>query len=437
MLYEKNIQRIYQYDVVVAGGGPAGVCAAVSAARQGAKTLLIERFGILGGMMTSGHVDPILGNVAPGTMYDEIISRMTQLHPGVEPQITRNGVEQHVDPEEAKILLLNLVKESGAEYFLQSSVVDVIQDEDEIKGVVISTPTGLAAVYGKCVIDCTGDGFLAAAAGAEYKIGRESDGLCQPNTIEFVVNHVDEASAITCFGGSDPVRLKNGGSYVELCKQANLRGELPPNVTIVRLHKTFYSGERSVNATQVNQFNSLSLAEIAEADLLLRNQITCILGFLRKNVPGYEKCRIKSSASTLGVRETRRIIGEYVLRDSDIEQGRKFEDVVVHNAWFLIDIHPPNGGGQAEKFSHPAKPYDIPMRSLIPLKLENFLVAGRCISGTHRAHASYRVMAICMAIGEAAGVMAALCADKEISPRRLNSKEVQQILISRGIHLFQ
>ena len=282
MLYEKNIQRIYQYDVVVAGGGPAGVCAAVSAARQGAKTLLIERFGILGGMMTSGHVDPILGNVAPGTMYDEIISRMTQLHPGVEPQITRNGVEQHVDPEEAKILLLNLVKESGAEYFLQSSVVDVIQDEDEIKGVVISTPTGLAAVYGKCVIDCTGDGFLAAAAGAEYKIGRESDGLCQPNTIEFVVNYVDEASAITCFGGSDPVRLKNGGSYVELCKQANLRGELPPNVTIVRLHKTFYSGERSVNATQVNQFNSLSLAEIAEADLLLRNQITCILGFLRK-----------------------------------------------------------------------------------------------------------------------------------------------------------
>ena len=117
--------------------------------------------------------------------------------------------------------------------------------------------------------------------------------------------------------------------------------------------------------------------------------------------------------------------------------GRKFEDVVVHNAWFLIDIHNPNGGGQAEKFSHPAKPYDIPMRSLIPLKLENFLVAGRCISGTHRAHASYRVMAICMAIGEAAGVMAALCADKEISPRRLNSKEVQQILISRGIHLFQ
>ena len=119
------------------------------------------------------------------------------------------------------------------------------------------------------------------------------------------------------------------------------------------------------------------------------------------------------------------------------EQGRKFEDVVVHNAWFLIDIHNPNGGGQAEKFSHPAKPYDIPMRSLIPLKLENLLVAGRCISGTHRAHASYRVMAICMAIGEAAGVMAALCADREISPRRLNPKEVQQILISRGIHLFQ
>lgn len=386
--------------------------------------------------MTLGHIDPVLGSVASGTIYDEIVRHLKASHPGVEADVTRNGREVQVDPEEVKIFLPNLVRESGADFFLQSAVVDVLTQDNAVKGVLISSPTGLVAVYAMCVVDCTGDGFAAAAAGAEFEAGRDSDGARQPTTLEFVINGVDESRAITCFGGSDPVQLPNGRRYAEFCKEASIKGELPENVSIVRLHRTYYAGERSVNATQANGYDTLNLRGIVDAEIILRNQIGTVVNFLRKNVPGYEQCRVKSSAGTLGVRETRRITGEYILQDADVEQGAKFEDVVVHNAWFLIDIHNPIGGGQAEKHSQPAKPYDIPYRCLVPKKLDNLLVAGRCISGTHRAHASYRVMAICMAMGEAAGVAAALCASEGIPPRKLAYTRIQAVLQERGVVLF-
>ena len=161
-----------------------------------------------------------------------------------------------------------------------------------------------------------------------------------------------------------------------------------------------------------------------------------VVKFLRKYVPGYEDCKVKSSASVLGVRETRRIMGEYIICDEDVEKGTKKDDVVVHNAWFLIDIHNPTGGGQAEGVSQPAKPYDIPYRALLPKGVKNLLTAGRCISGTHRAHASYRVMAICMATGEAAGVAAALASKKGVTPSEICACEIQKVLSDRGVVLF-
>lgn len=168
----------------------------------------------------------------------------------------------------------------------------------------------------------------------------------------------------------------------------------------------------------------------------LRNQIAMVVKFLQKNVPGYENCRVKSSADVLGVRETRRIMGDYILQDSDVENGAHFPDAIVHNAWFLIDIHNPTGGGQAEKHSQPAKPYDIPYRCFLPIGIENLLVAGRCISGTHRAHASYRVMAICMAMGEAVGVAAALSAQRGVTPKNVPAEDIQTVLMKRGVQLF-
>lgn len=424
------------YDVIVAGGGPAGVAAAVSAARLGARTALVERFGVLGGMLTSGMVQPILGRTEERTMYHEIVELLHKGHEDAPTIVTRNGTEVGVDVEEAKYRLLELAVENGVYVYLQTPVVDVILDGKQLTGLKICTPEGITSIYGKAIVDSTGDGFVAALAGVPFEMGRESDGKCQPATLEFTVENVDESCGITAYGGSDPVTLPDGTRYSQLCKDACARGELPENVSIVRLHRTLRPGERNVNATQVNGRNTLTIPGSVEAELVLRRQVEPILAFLRKYAPGFANARVKTTATTLGVRETRRFLGEYRISDSDVEVGARFPDVVVHKAWFLIDIHNPAGGGQAEKHSQPATPYDIPYRALIPQKVEGLLLSGRNISGTHRAHASYRVMGVALATGQAAGYAAALSARQGIAPRQLDYHDLQRELLNYGSKLF-
>ena len=420
-----------RYDVIVCGGGPAGIAAAVSSARQGAKTALVERYGIVGGMLTAGMVCPLLGSVAPGTIYDEVIELLHSTW-----IVTKSGKEMTVGVEEAKHKLLQFVVDAGVDLFLQTPVVDTVKDGNTVKGVVISTQSGLKTLHAKVVIDATGDGFVAASAGAQCLIGRDSDGKCQPVTLEFIVENCEEECAITCWGTSDPVTLSDGTKYSEFCKMKSAQGELPENVSIVRLHKTRIPGERGVNATQVNGLDTLTPEGILAAELELRNQIEPIVTFLRKYVQGFENCRLKSTPSTLGVRETRRVVGDYMLNDADVETGATKADVAVHKAWFLIDIHNPVGGGQAEGHARQAILYDIPYGCLLPLGLENILTCGRCISGTHRAHASYRVMGICLATGQAAGVAAALSALAGIAPRELPAAQLQTALQRSGAQLF-
>lgn len=425
------MEKENQYDVIVAGGGPSGIAAAVSSARLGARTLLLERYGIVGGMMTSGYVNPILGLAEPGTMRDEVLDML-----GATWIETRNGKEMSVDTEQAKYLLLKFLKDAGVEIALQTPVVDVIKENNALKGVVVSTQSGLKTIFGRVIVDATGDGMVAALSGAEWEMGREQDGKCQPTSLEFTVTGVDEERGFTCWGGTDPVKLPNGMKYADFCKQKNAEGELPESVSIVRLHRTAAPGERSVNATQANGYNTLTVSGAFEAEYELRDQINTVIDFLRKYAPGFENCRLKATGSTLGVRESRRIIGDYVINDEDVETGTRKDDVVVHKAWFLIDIHNPSGGGQAEGHSQPAIPYDIPYRSLLPVGLENILTCGRCISGTHRAHASYRVMGVCLATGQAAGIAAALSAKEGVTPRALDIKALQSALIEAGAVLF-
>jgi len=422
-------------DVVVAGGGPAGVCAAVSAARMGAKTILVERFGCLGGNLTLGHVSPILGKVSAGTMADEVRGLLNAKHLDAPKVMTRNGPEEHIDHEEAKGVLAKLCADAGVTVLLCAPVVDAKLDGNRVTDLVVDTPKGMRRISAKAFVDATGDGRVAASAGAWCKIGRDSDGATQPSSLEFVVDGVDEKVGITAWGGTDPVKLPSGEEYRALCKRMNAAGELPENVTIVRLHRTFYPGERSVNATQVNGVDALDPVSIGRADAELRRQIEMCVAFLRKHVPGYENCRVKSTADTLGIRETRRVMGDAMVIDDDLLEGRKYTDAIVHDAWFLIDIHNPKGGGQAEGHSHPAKPYDIRYGAFLPKGLEGILTAGRCISGTHRAHASYRVMTPCMAMGEAVGVAAAFAAKTGRTPREVAADEVRRVLVGRGISL--
>lgn len=418
------------YDVIVAGAGPAGICAALAAARQGATVALIERYGVVGGNLTAGHVGPVLGTVSPGTMRDELLQL---LEIPFNDMIGRTG-KAH-DFEKAKYLLANILDHPNITVYLQSTVFQTIQTGNTLQGLILATNQGPLAIKAHVTIDATGDGIVAHLSGAPTEKGREQDHLMQPVTLEYTISGLDESQAITCIGDVDNVEF-NGQPFLEWCRQQAAQGKIPENLAAVRLHPTVRPGSRQVNTTQVNRVDITQIKQIFPADLQLRQQIEQLTQFLRQNLPGYQNATITASGTTTGVRETRRVIGDYILTDTDIVEGRKFTDAIVHQAEFLVDIHNPTGPGQADPEIQYARPYDIPYRSLLPKGIDCLLTAGRCISGTHRAHASYRVMSICMAIGQAAGTAAALAAKSHITPRQLPVNQLQKALTDQGVKLF-
>ena len=419
-----------KFDVVVAGAGPAGICAAVAAARQGAHVALIERYGVVGGNLTAGYVGPILGSVCENTMRDEVCDLL-----GVRDNDWIGEHGNAHDFEAAKLTLAEFIaRERNIEVFLQCCVSDVIREGNEVKGIKCASNEGPLCFEAPVTIDCTGDAIVAFLAGADVEKGR-SDGLMQPVTLEYTIDGVDESRGIICIGDVDDVQL-DGERFLDWCKKRADEGKLPQLLAAVRLHPSVRPGCRQVNTTQVNGVDITSAASIFAADLELRRQINLLTQFLRENVPGYENCRVIGSGTTTGVRESRRVMGDYVIDADEMAEGCRFPDVVVHKALFIVDIHNPEGAGQAEPSIQYCKPYDLPYRCFLPRGIEGLLVAGRCISGTHRAHASYRVMSICMAMGEAVGIAAALSASMKCTPRALDVRLVQERLEALGIALF-
>ena len=214
----------------------------------------------------------------------------------------------------------------------------------------------------------------------------------------------------------------------------------PPesNVNIVRLYRTAHATERMVNATQENFINPLDPTSVRRAEVSLRRQIHTIVAFLQRNIPGFEQIRIKGSASTLGVRESRRIMGRYCLAEEDLMAGKPFPDAVVHRAYFCRDIHNPDSPGQStheEKCPASPQPYDIPFSAMCPIGCDNLITAGRCISGTHVAHSSYRVMRICMAMGQAAGAAASSMTRTGDTTTTLDASLIRAHLMARGVRL--
>lgn len=427
--YQKKLPVLGSYDIVVAGAGPAGICAAVAAARAGARVALLERYGVLGGNLTAGHVGPILGMVGKGTMRDELMALL-----GVPGNDMIGAVGVAHDVERAKRVLAEFAARENIAVWLQAPVLDALTENGAVRGVAVATKNGPCAVLGRVVIDATGDGDVAYFAGAPTQKGRD-DGLMQPVTLEFTIDGVDESRAIACIGDVDDVEL-NGERFLDYCARCARQGLLPEALAAVRLHRTVHPGQRQVNTTQCNGVDATEAAALYPAERALRGQIETLLQFFRKNLPGYENCRCIASGTTLGVRETRRVMGEYVVTAGELAAGARFADAVVHKAEFIVDIHNPAGAGQAEAKIQYVKPYDLPYRCFVPLRVEQLLVAGRCISGTHRAHASYRVMSICMAMGEAVGTAAALCVREGCTPRALDVKKLQAALVEKGVDLF-
>ena len=405
------------FDLIIIGAGPAGIAAALSAARRGADTLLVERYGCVGGGMTSMYVRPFLGTVKNVNVGCEIEAAVTALCDRMSPV------------EAAKCALTKLLHDAGVQVLLQSSLVGVGKDGRRIVSVTVSTQSGTVELTAKQFIDASGDGVLAALAGCTVEVGRDEDGLMQPTSLMFTIEGIEPWQTLICQHEEHYQQLTNGEEYLDLCHKACASGELPSTVNIVRLYHTGRIGERMVNATQLNRVNPLEPMHLFESEYQLREQIHTEVDFLRNNIPGFADIHVNGSATTLGIRESRRVMGDYVLTADDLIEGRKFDDAVVHNACFCIDIHNPAGPGQAvaeEGCPKMAKPYDIPYRCLTPQGIDNLLIAGRCISGTHEAHASYRVMRICMGMGDAAGHAAVLAMQGDGITRSVDVREIQK-----------
>ncbi len=409
------------YDVLVVGSGPAGFSAAVNAARQGANTLLLESAGTVGGIATVGLMSHFTGSVKSG-FYTELLDRMAQRNEGVQKNV-RTVV---IDPEQLKTLMLQMLIEAGAHLLLYTFACGVIMENGAIKGVITESKSGREVILSKVIIDATGDGDLAAMAGVPYYKGREEDGLMQPATVMFKVAGVDESRAV--FPGSFETTVETDKGEL----QALAKALLPFPAGHVLLYKSTLPGVVTVNMTNSIGVDGTDARSMTQGEMICRSQMNDIVNFLREYVPGYENCYLISSASLLGIRETRHFEGLYTLTGEDILNQVQFDDWVVRDAHFNFDVHNLTGASLdktgAQKHFPQNNHYTIPYRCLLPKGVNGLLLAGRNISGTHMAHSNYRVMPMCVAMGEAAGIAAALAIQKNVEPKEVCVEDIQKLL---------
>ena len=411
----------YHCEILVCGGGPAGFAAATNAARMGRKVILLEKYGRLGGMGIHARVWPLMGGVKSPFV--------TEVHKKI------GGGS--FNPELADLYYADFFLHAGGKLLLHSWATEPMMKGNTIVGVKAISKQGTLTVHADLVIDATGDADIAVAAGVPFEIGRDGDGLVQPMSIMFYVEGVG-SNAQYC--GSEQAarntKINDHETWETVTTAAQKTGELPETVGVVRTYKMGRPGKACVNATQINKLFGTKVEDLTLAELECRKQAIQTVEFMNKHLPGYEKCYISHMPSVIGVRETRRICGLQQLKRDDCITGRKWDDFLVRNAHFVIDIHNPAGSGQAEDHTDTqlqgeaasVKPYDIPRGCFIPQKIDGLLVAGRCISGTHDAHASYRVQNICMAMGAGVGTLAAAALQEKKSPTEVDIEKVQKTL---------
>ena len=424
----KEIPIVSKVDVVVIGGGPAGFSAAVNAARGGAKTMLIEQSGTVGGVATSGLMSHWTGGTQGG-FYEEIIERSKD----TEETDIKHLLDHTINPEKLKFVFLEMLDEAGVDLKLYTFACAPIMESNKTTGVVIESKSGREAVMAKVVIDASGDGDIAAKAGVPFTKGREDDGKMQPMTLMFKVGGVDTKRAVFLDSFEDTCQVPEGDL------QTLGKKTLPFPAGHILLYRTTLPGIVTCNMTNCIEVDGTKAGDLTKAEYECRKQMNPIVDFLRRYVPGYEKCFVISSASIIGVRETRHLEGEYTLTEKDILCARIFEDWVVTKAYFNFDVHNISGSGLdksgAQKEFAQAKGYTIPYRCFIPRKIENLMFCGRNISGNHLAHSNYRVMPICANMGQAIGNAAALCIYKNVTPRELNASDLQKKLKSQGVEV--
>ena len=401
--------RVLNYDICVLGAGPAGIAAAIAARRMGARVLLVERDGVLGGMSTAGMLNTWCGD-AYSSVYSYICEKTTK----------RFGKRLIYSPEELKLLYINMIEENGIDLLLHTLVTGVVNEGGTIRSVRVHCKSGEMLIEAKTFIDCTGDGDVATLSGVPFDKGRE-DGLMQPMTVQFTVCGVDETRALYANVQTPELKAKMQ-EYL-----ADGRVSFPVGLLIlleaIEPHTAF------VNMTNVINVDGTNVFDQTQAEIRARKQIPQIVRFLRENVPGYEECYLIASAAYAGARETRRINGAYTITADDVQSGRRFDDWIVDGALYPFGIHNPSGKAVRDENcpKDTLKRYTIPYGYFTPVGMKNLLMAGRCISGDHYALSRYRVMPICFAMGEGVGTCAAIALRDGISPTSFDTEKIKEV----------
>jgi len=443
---------VKSHDVLVVGGGNAGCAAALAAARNGASTLLVERYGFLGGTATAAMVGPwmtfhsgeerIVGGIA-----QEIVERLAER--GASPGHIHDASDYVAtitpfDPEIHKALLFEMMREASVDLLLHAYFLDALRDDaGAVAGARFATVGGLREKRAKVTIDATADAYVAASAGVAVQQG-DAKGRVQPATLIFRLSHVDLAETARYLREHPeemrtslpveqrtPERLTAVAGFYTLWERARARGDVSVQRELVSFFATPYPDEVTVNMTRVVDIDPLDPDDLTRAEVESRAQVMELFAFFKRDVPGFANCRLSATATQVGIRESRRIVGVYTLTRDDVLQARSFDDAVARSA-YPIDIHNPSGSGTTTQRLPPGAAYEIPYRCLVPASIDGLLVAGRCISTTHEALASTRLTPTVMTLGQAAGTAAAIATERKIQPRAVDAHELRARLARDG-----
>ena len=418
-----------KYDVAVVGGGFTGVAAAIAAAREGSKVLLIEKGNAFGGAAVNCLVNPFMPyatkidgvstDLSAG-IFKKILTALQEKESTLTYVTSHKLIEYSFMEEELKFILNDMVEEAGVDVLFHAYLCGVTKDGETLKSLTLATKSGLMEIEADYFVDCTGDAQVSYLAGVPYVLGRETDNLCQPMTLCFRLGNVDTEkfwASRQRLNAEYKIALENG-EFIN--PRENVLAVKMPVPSVLHL-----------NTTRIVKLDPTNPIDVSKAEIIARKQVKEVYEFMKKHADGLENSFLMATAPEIGVRESRKIVGEYCLTEQDVRNCVKFDDAIAA-CNYDIDIHSPDGTGTTHYYFPQGEYYTIPFRSLIPKNANNLLVAGRCISSDHGAQASYRIMPTVCCIGEAAGTAIGLAVKNKTTVREIDVKAVQSSLKANG-----